>query len=510
MRKFLFVIALISVSFLFIVQDAKSTAPWGFVSEYQPKSVTEQGESIKNYKYYAIYKVITKQPIKYAITFAEYKDQSPIDDAIWEKYAYEKINKAFNIWIKDTLAIINKSGRAAEFKDITDILNKSKVDLQKVKIEDADIVFEFVNYKGARFVFNKGDVSLRKYIQVPNPAYFDKKEHKKLDNLLLHEIGHYYGLGDRYQEGISGSSPENSTTGDTDSDTVMASNIGTRLSCDDAEGFINLIDITLFFMNGKYLPRAEKGWNGICKNNKQYLQAREINREDFFDGNYIYTYNADGTVKSKHEAVYPGKYYMPFTETDVLNKPFTGIQKIYSADKDTYTVFDYTNLKQGYFSGYTQFANLRVLDFKALYRNKSWNIIFNYPQYMENKADKTKMKISLSDDKCNSYFSKYIYYENLKIDFDKNDNVNAYFKIQDSNKDKYEVSVIGVLGSEKFIFNSEKFIHEYKFGDEYSLDDDEYMDELIFIHSLVHPIHRKFLETKGTCRYFYNLKKSIK
>ena len=495
--------------FLFSVQNAQvyCASPWGTVSEYVEESTADNGQKVKNYQYYAIYNLITGKPVKYAITFEEYPEQNSLSDSIWEKYAFDKIQKAFNAWPQDTKHIIEKSGRAEEFKDILSILNNRKINFTRVNKEEADIVFEFVNYKGARFTFNTHDLSEQKHIKVPNPPYFGKEEQKKLDSFLLHEIGHYYGLGDRYQEGINGSSVVNSTTGDTDSDSIMASSLGLKLTCDDAEGIINLIDLTQFYMTGKYFPRAEKGWNGICKNKKHYRQARETEREDFFDGTYIYTYNPDGTVKSKREAVYPGTYYIPFNEPSALKTPFTGTQKVFSEDKNTITVYDYDNLKKGRFNGYSKFANLKIVDFKALYRNQSWNVVLDYPKYESSSARQDKMKISFSDNRCQFYTSKYFYSENITMAIGANDTVDASFEAKDSiSKNKYEVYVSGVLGKERFVFKKENKVKEYIFGTGYTIESDEEMDEEMFMHDVIFALHDKFIATQKTCLYFENIK----
>lgn len=499
---------LLSLIFLVcLLSSSAIAAPWGLTDNYSEESTSNE-QTVKNYKYYAMYKLLTGSPVRYTVVFEEYPEQTSLSDSIWEKFVFEKIQKAFDRWVDDTKLIINKSGRASEFKDITDILNKGKIKLVRSSKEDADIIFEFVNYKGARFVFNTDNLSERKRIQAPNPAYFDKKEQKKIDNFLLHEVGHYYGLGDRYQEEISASSPVNSTTGDTDSDSVMASNLGTRLTCDDAEGFINLMDITLFFINGKYPARSQKGWKGICGNKKEYYQGRERNREDFFDGVYLYTYNADGTIKDKRQVFYPGAYYIPFNNADALKTPFSGIQKVYSDDKTVYTVFNYTDLHKGRLKGNSRIGDISIVDFEGISRNGTWNVVLDYKKYGRYFSHIDKMQVNVNDKGCFYYISDYSYSQNIKSDIATDGSIKANFKAINGN-DTFDVSVSGILESEKFTFKNGSFIKEYTVGEEYIIQSDKNMKTEMFIHDVLRSLHKKFVSAKETCKYFSALNKSL-
>ena len=366
-------------------------SPWGVVDSYMQESPDYTKIISSNHTNFAMYHFVAGKAIPFSITFDKYENQTPQTDAQWEQRLLPLIEHAFAAWPAQTRTFIQSKGRAAEFRDIDSLLNSS-VHLRRVPNQEADISFDFENFKGAAFTYDVNDLSIQKHIRLPNPAFYGKKEEKNLPNFLLHEIGHYYGLGDRYQEGISGNSPTYSTTGDTDGDTIMASNLGNKLLCDDVDGFINLLDLTLFLMKGKWSARADTGWKSLCNNTKMYVQGREQNRAAFFDGTFIYYYNKDGSVKSKERARVSGNYN-PFTSAQAAKGPFKQVQTFEDDDFSMKTHINYARIGEGKIAGSTHTANLQMATFTGSRKQpRKWDLSLSYERDSTGAREKTPQK----------------------------------------------------------------------------------------------------------------------
>ena len=386
-------------------------APWGIVDAYVEESPDYSTITSSNHMHFALHKFLTDTPIRYAIHFDEYPGQTPDTDLQWEQQVMPLIEQAFASWPQQTLAFVENAGRKKEFKDIFPLLKRHNARLERTTTQQADILFDFSNYKGAALSFNTQNLQEQKRLRLPNPAYFGEEEMKKIPVFLLHEVGHYYGLGDRYQEGISGNSPTYSSTGDTDSNSIMASSLGTQLTCDDVDGFINLLDITLFLNRHQYSPRAKKGWASFCSRDKMYAQAKELNRAALFDGNYIYRFNVDGTVKSKKEARV-NALYNPFAETHATRGSFNAVQYFSSTEYTMNTEINYTHwADQKTITAKTSVANLDYLHAQVTHQlpNK-WHISFNYLRDARGAKDNKQYNFSLQHmpQACKVTASKYI------------------------------------------------------------------------------------------------------
>lgn len=388
---------------------AAQAAPWGVVDPYikeDENSTTIQG----NHTHFALHHLLSNTPLKYAITFETYPGQTAQTDEQWAQRMIPLIHAAFDAWPQQTLEQIDKVNRQKDFKDIVHLLKPRRMPYTRVAADQADIVFNFINYKGAAFYYNKTDLTKQKSIRIPNPAYFGDSEEAKIPNFLLHEIGHYYGLGDRYQEGIEGNSPTYSTTGDTDGPAIMASSLDSHLTDDDADGFINLIDLTLFLQHGKFPKRAQKGWKGLS--GKMYARAKELNRQSFYDGNFIYFYNPDGTVRRKQNAhIYA--YYNPLAEPQAAQSHFTGVQTFSSTKYSMHTRLDYTPLAvHKRFTGQTNVANLVFLTVSGVQKGSAWQFTLDYKRGLHGNKQETQQTflVTVNADICRVQAPGYMSY----------------------------------------------------------------------------------------------------
>ena len=135
------------------------------------------------------------------------------------------------------------------------------------------------------------------------------KDHIK--KILIHEIGHLYGLTDQYED--VGHSDVTNTTTDRfiRGISVMGASFTSSLRCDDVDGFINLIDLTQYLRNKTWSPRAKNSWASFCNgkggsyHTTFYKEARVLNKKDYRNegiagDNCVYTYTADGKVDKRY------------------------------------------------------------------------------------------------------------------------------------------------------------------------------------------------------------------
>ena len=195
------------------------------------------------------------------------------------------IENAFNFWFEGTKNMIIKDGRQEEFADIMPILSK-KIKLRRTRnLEQADIVFNFVydikrhcSQNAAGCIHwekhNNEEKTSYAYVRIPNPTNNKKNYSKKaISNILVHEIGHYFGLTDQYylEKKHRGYNVHNNPRiGYKES--IMGASYKLYLDCDDVDGFINLIDLTLSKRNkSTFSDRAKKEWASFCNGGNKYF-----------------------------------------------------------------------------------------------------------------------------------------------------------------------------------------------------------------------------------------------
>ncbi len=132
------------------------------------------------------------------------------------------------------------------------------------------------------------------------PLHRRWKKSEVFDTLLLHELGHFYGLADQY-EGANNSHAVYSSDVDRKYHSIMLTleeSDGPKLSCDDIDGFINVFDLHWKNKHGHFPDqRAQKGWRSFCPDSPNiYKDAKTINRKATLSISQIgdiYQYHAD-------------------------------------------------------------------------------------------------------------------------------------------------------------------------------------------------------------------------
>ncbi|MBR4508841.1 MAG: hypothetical protein IKP23_05190 [Elusimicrobiaceae bacterium] len=292
-----------------------------------------------------------------------------------QKELSNMITNGFQIWFSDTKAAIEKAGRQQEFADIMPILNKSVTPISDTSRQyERDyripvVNFHFTtenkmhsicgNYEAAAC---EGSSSFGADIISVHPYTTQKSEwfsRNQIKLILIHEIGHYYGLADQYRDAAWNADKEYSTKDRIkDGSSVMASGYTSHLKCDDIDGFINLIDFTLAKQNdGNFSKRAQKGWASFCNGkgykNTYYKMAKPFSAKGLNNPNnepssnsqikpftfyssqhkYDFTYNRNDLMATKKDDQYSYKYSyyknngIPTIKVSAAGKEFFAVKK---------------------------------------------------------------------------------------------------------------------------------------------------------------------------------------
>ena len=249
---------------------------------------------------------------------------------------YEKIRpiieSSYQMWMDTLRNTIQRSGRSAEFADVLSLLPKKK------------LTFEFINPDLSPCVDDKAQdlyVRVVPVVQAPGAAAYvrvhnnlvamtldkwDIYSPEELRGHVLHEIGHTFGLGDMYQSsakksynsrtyttaaiqplwetaacmndscnGYTKRVPYSETQAVWDEQrggfrsisksgykTVFVANSAEKLTCDDMDGLVNLLD---YYFPEKMSKRRTEGWLSFCR-----------------DKNLAYAYSLPFTVTPEEKA----------------------------------------------------------------------------------------------------------------------------------------------------------------------------------------------------------------
>lgn len=232
-------------------------APWGamadYVDEYTPSKTGEK---------YLLRKILNGQTLSVGLQRDAYTDKH-----------YDKLSRlivdSYNDWFFNAARHIEKTGREAEFADILPILRQGvRVQMSE---QGSDVNFVFISFRDIQWQCGHGAggcYTLNEpipHIYLPADTGLLKvlslgRETKK--RLGTHEIGHSLGFSDQYFQARSVNSDV--MYGSTEERETIMQHAG-HLTCDDADGMINLIDITRGIRRG-----GDKGWKTLCPKSQEY------------------------------------------------------------------------------------------------------------------------------------------------------------------------------------------------------------------------------------------------
>ena len=222
----------------------RAEQPWGALKEF----VEDERPN------YAMDFFIRGEPLWYFVS----EEISPEEEAI--------IIKNFQKWPQKILQHIEKAGREKEFKVIIPLLRRPLILKKQLGV---DITF---GIKEEGFCGEKAAgcfISKKRLIAVVEPY------RKYFERITLHEIGHFFGLADQYEAARDNSHAEYSSDVNKESGSVMLAlgQMRSKITCDDADGFINVLDLRLAQYNkGKFSKRASKGWKSLCPESTNFYQ----------------------------------------------------------------------------------------------------------------------------------------------------------------------------------------------------------------------------------------------
>lgn len=267
---------------------------------------------------FAIDKLLHQQPVIYDVS----AEVSPQEENVFVH--------SLKQWPKQVLKVIEASGRADEFQDIVRLLRERTLTVSKRKQGDSqspDIIFS----TGVVSACPEGQLGCFKAVY-PRTLFVQKQPPEKFAGVTLHEVGHYFGLADTYDEKRSNA---DLTYSSDPSDFALMKSNSDDIRFDDVDGFINLIDLRLFQQNGSFPPRASKGWNSLDPDSSnRYWQAMTLNRRAFDywvdpgNASYIYHENVyrEGRFRAHRSAVLGTEPFelMRITQEDqVITDPVT-------------------------------------------------------------------------------------------------------------------------------------------------------------------------------------------
>lgn len=232
-------------------------APWGVISNYVNEDSTD-----KTGERFLLRKILAGQTLSVGLQQNEYTDKH-----------YDKLSRlialSYNNWFANAARHIEKAGREAEFADILPLLRRG-IHLQ-ISDYGKDLQVVFMPLKQIQLLCGRasaGCYSLNEsipHIYLPSNTTLLNilsygQQNKK--NIITHEIGHSLGFSDQYFQARSINSDEIYGSAE-ERPTVMQHS--RDLTCDDADGIINLIDLTLGTRRG-----GNNGWKTLCPKSQEY------------------------------------------------------------------------------------------------------------------------------------------------------------------------------------------------------------------------------------------------
>ena len=289
--------------------------------------------------------------------------------------------------ISHAAQVISKANRKKEFADILPLLERS-VSIQFVQEQQqADITFYITDlnmiHQRCNNEYGLGcyyrDIHGKHIIWLPvnstiKPNRFERIKIKTLA-VGIHEVGHSLGLSDQYDEAADQNS--HPVYASTHKESGIMNNDTNKMTCDDADGLINLIDIT------RHVPseRNEYGWRSLCRSSKDvYSYGKPATRGPYMwhsgnlnEGIELVTYENNATASrfvswNKHQDMH---VLRPLTSTPLK---YDGAHRVVHARGEHGEDIYYTYR-------YLERTKIVVANNQLLYMEKSFP---SYKQYKNN------------------------------------------------------------------------------------------------------------------------------
>lgn len=230
-----------------------------------------------------LWKVIKGQKLYVSMEIHSKNMEEDLKQKLSKKYG-KMIEDTYNHWLDNALQRITDQHRETEFADVIKILGK-KVKIQFVKpATGADVEFYFV---GEEELHNRclckscygchlGTSSGQLFIFLPFRENFGA-DNKSLSAIMLHEIGHSLGFGEQYEHPGSGRDVVSGYYNSQNVENIMNNTLA-DLSCDDADGIVNMIDLA-YLQNKKQSLMKGQTWKSLCPDQTTiYQNGHEVGK----------------------------------------------------------------------------------------------------------------------------------------------------------------------------------------------------------------------------------------
>lgn len=254
-------------------------APWAMDPLYKSIPNRETSKNLPIGDGYVLPQLLQGKPLKISLWIENEKKGQ------FEKFS-NMIKQAYQGWFDNAVYFIEKSNREEEFQDILPYLRKD-LSIEIVRLEEAGsvdlkVLVHSTLKKMQQFLYEQDGadsgaflgvytheekrINITKQSSIAKPKY-----------VLQHLVGYSLGFsGQGYCERSCG-------------DEVYASNFvynimnnSPKLTCDDADGIINMIDLTLSLRRG-----GEKGWESLCAGSSEHYWSGMSTKTNRYRSNHV-------------------------------------------------------------------------------------------------------------------------------------------------------------------------------------------------------------------------------
>ncbi len=167
---------------------------------------------------------------------------------------------------------LTKEDRTEEFADILPFLRK-KITKREAELEDLDVdlivmivdsqdTFADVCGPGA-----EDSVACEFWDEIENVIFIVVFDNTVIST-YLHEMGHALGLADLYKKGFKENGDKHVHSSNIRGRDSIMKDDGDKITCDDIDGFINLIDL----WTANPSERVTQGWRSLCPDSDEYYR----------------------------------------------------------------------------------------------------------------------------------------------------------------------------------------------------------------------------------------------
>ena len=309
------------------------TAPWGALNDFDQPLNPDQASPAQKGERYLLPQILRGEPVRIFADVSKTEQKSP-------KEYQALLSQLYNEWFLSVAEIIENAGREKEFADVLPLLKKGVKTQFVGKEESPDIIITILPYYESVYQCNGATVCYLQggYTEDRIPRIFlpegnllkniftlGKKSFKRVG---LHEMGHSLGLSDQYSLARN-----QQAHGRYSSNRIYNGlmNQGLHISCDEADGLVNLIDIVRGSSRG-----GGKGWKSLCaESEERYINGQSTARSGPYwistrdNQNFqLETYQNGKTTSIQHYFLLSQDKFLPLVRVqekvlkrDVRNRP---------------------------------------------------------------------------------------------------------------------------------------------------------------------------------------------